>query len=209
MVAPKAKRFWRWYAIVAIAILMSLNVYLLWLHTMVVPVKIPVDLVRTGASQERHVSGFYNDAYGVCLGIDIPGVQGEWFRRMEEIEPRVRSDMDVSLAIEIRDASGSEVYRASGSVADWTLTSATYIPATDATLYTKPFTAALWQHYRIRVVTERGKASSAAYRPVLFFHGVDDGYFYLGWFVYNILTFALIGGIAVVPLVVQLWRGML
>ncbi len=188
---------------------MPLNVYFLWLHTMVVPVKIPVDLVRTGASQETHISGFYNDAYCVCLGINIPGVQGEWYKRWEEFKARVKTDMDVSLAIEIQDASGNEVYRTSGSVADWILTSGTYIPATNAMLYTKPFTATLWQDYRIRIVTERGKASSAAYRPVLFFHGVDDGYFYLGWFVYNILTFALIGGIAVVPLVVQLWRGTL
>lgn len=203
----KGRRAWKWFGLVAIGSFVAINGYLWYLSSRVVPFEARLPLGQTGYSETFRFCCLHPTDYVLALTIDHPErTHATLLKDWEATERELRAAFNVSLAIDLRDKANNTLITHKGGLSDWKLTNAPLGVGADGGFWKYRFDAHFFEKYELRVNVLNGNADAEKYRPTLLFHGVDDGYFWLGIWVLNGLWAVLVALGAIIGLVIYVFR---
>ena len=195
------RRPWTWFSTITLAGFVFINGFFWYLSTRIVPFEARVPFDQTGYSQTFQLCCFQSADYVLMLSIDHPERDSvTMLKDWERTERELRAAFDITLALELRDKAGNVVITHQGGLDDWKLTNSAPREGADGGFCKYRFDAHLLETYQLKVDVLKGNAGTKAFNPTLLFRGVDDGYLWLAYLLYNVLW----GVVALVALVIGL-----
>ena len=199
----RRRSLWIRFATIALIGFVLINGYVWYLSTRIVPFEAQLPLEQTGHSETFQFCCFHPTNYVLMLTLDHPDRTSLTLKDWDTTARRLRAAFDVDLAIELRDKRGNVLIAHQGGLDDWKLTNASMREGTDGGFWKYSFDAHFFEDYRFKVTVLKGNADAKQFHPTLLFRGVDDGYFWLAWPVYNAMWGLLVVIAAVIGLIVH------
>ena len=178
----KIKKFWVLFFLFGVSGFLVINSYLKYLESRIVPFESRLNLSQEGFKETFDINSFHTARYTMIIAFQNPEFSDvPW----SEKQKRVKEILDFEVDIKFKENDKILIHH-TGHLKDWNITNSSFGLQKDCGLYKHNFDANFLAKYTFEISILKGNEIAETFNPSILFHGIDDGYFWLTWQVFNI-----------------------